>query len=366
MDIDTCKNRLLPYMKGVGVGKSGARSLDRESARQAMLALLAGDFHPVTFGAFFMGLRYKGESPEELAGFLDAMNQHTLVCRKPAPDGLLNCAGAYDGKARTINVSIPAALVAVAAGVPVALHGARDIPTKHGMTNGHVVQALGVNLAASVEDAGAILHQAGITFVEQVIFHPALHSLLEMRNQMGKRTILNTMETLSNPFGARSHLGGFFHDAYAELIGNALNNGCTAFERATFVKGIEGSDELRPGVMYLARIVEGSFSIESVDSEKMGLPVHISDLSAPAGDVDQRTKISAGRILDLLEAPDGDSSFRNAVLLNGAVRLYAGNRTMSLGEAIALAEDALSSGRAGEVLKRWKTVSAAHSSSSTA
>ncbi len=171
---------------------------------------------------------------------------------------------------------------------------------------------------------------------------------------MGKRTILNTMETLSNPFGATSHLGGFFHDAYAELICSALQTGCTAFQRATMVKGIEGSDELRPGAMLVARLVDGEYVTETVDSDLLGLPVHISELSAPTESVEERVAFSVGMIDELLGSPKGESGYRNAVLLNAAMRMYASGRWDSMGEAVAVARDVLESGAAGEVLTKWK------------
>lgn len=347
-------NELLPFIKGVGVGKNGARNLDREAAGQAMAALLTGAFHPVTFGAFFMALRYKGETHEELAGFLDAMIRSTRVSRAPAPNGLLNCAGAYDGKARTCNVSIPAALLAVAAGVPIALHGARNIPTKHGMTIAHVLEALGIDTTKTLEAATEDMHAVGIAYVEQIAFHQGMHALLEMRNQMGKRTILNTMETLSNPFGASNHLGGFFHDPYAELVCRALQTNCTTFKRTTLVKGIEGSDELRLGAMHIARLVNGVYSSETVDSDMLGLPAHISDLSAPTESVDLRVGFSLQKILDLLDTPRKESSFRNSVLLNGGIRIYAGGLASNMQDAVAIAAETLNGGGAKEVLIRWK------------
>ncbi len=347
-------NKLLSFLKDVGVGKNGARSLDREAANQAMTALLTGAFHPVTFGAFFMALRYKGETDEELAGFLDAMNHSASASHMAPPEGLLNCAGAYDGKARTCNISIPAALIAVAAGVPIALHGARNIPTKHGMTIAHVLEALGISTTRSLEMATEDLHAVGIAYVEQSAFHHGMHALLEMRNQMGKRTILNTMETLSNPFRASSHLGGFFHDPYAELVMRTLQAGCTTFKRATLVKGIEGSDELRPGVMHMTRLVDGVYASETVNSDLLGLPVHISELSAPTESRELRVSVSIQKILDLLDAPQQESSFRNAVILNGGIRIYAGGLTSNLLDAVKIAMETVNGGGAKDVLVRWR------------
>lgn len=347
-------NDLLPFMKAVGVGKNGAKNLDWEAADHAMTALLTGAFHPVTFGAFFMALRYKGETAEELAGFLDAMGRTMQPPKDAGPEGLLNCAGAYDGKARTCNVGIAAALVAAAAGVPMALHGALGIPTKYGMSTAHVLEALGVDTTRPLDAVSEDLHTVGIGFVRQPAFHKGLHALLPMRAEMGKRTILNTMETLSNPFGASCHLGGFFHDPYAELVCHALQSGCTLFRCTTLVKGIEGSDELRPGRMNVARLVDGVYENEVVDSDELGLPVHISDLAAPTESVERRVEYSAQRIRDLLDSPRQESGFRNAVILNAGVRLYATTKASTMKEAVGVATDVLSSGAAKQVLSKWK------------
>ncbi len=348
------ENALLPFMARVGVGQTGSKQLSREEARQAMEAVLGGNFNPVTFGAFFMGLRYKGETPTELAGFLDAMYAAQQPVGVDAPEELVSCAGAYDGKARTCNIGIAAALVTAAAGVPMALHGTRGVPTKFGMTTSHVLEALGVNVARSLQAVTEVLHSVGIGYIDQSVFNPAMYDLLPYRSQMGKRTILNTMETLSNPFGARVHIGGFFHDAYADLICQALQQDDMPYQRAILVKGIEGSDELRPGGVYVAELINGSYERKPVDSEALDLPIHISELSAPTDSLESRVEVSAARIRELLTSPRQESAFRNAVLLNAGLRLYAGGKSADIASGIALAVETLHSGAASNVLQSWQ------------
>lgn len=242
-----------------------------------------------------------------------------------------------------------------AAGVPIALHGARQVPTKFGMTTSHVLEALGVCTLRSLDGVNDDLHSIGIGYVEQSAFHAGLHALLAFRGQVGKRTILNTMEALSNPFGAASHLGGFFHDAYAELVCRTVQSNCTQFKRVVLVKGIEGSDELRPGAMFIAKLIDNEYQTERVDSDLLSLPVHISELSAPTDSLEQRTEISAERILKLLDEPEAESAFKNSVIMNAAIRIYAAGRTGSVAEGIGLATDALKSGGAKRIFDIWRT-----------
>jgi len=344
-------------MKAVGVGKNAAKNLDRTSADAAMTALLTGEFNPVTFGAFFMAMRYKGETPEELAGFLDALNRTAYEVDEPPVENLLSCAGAYDGKSRTCNVSIPAALVTAAAGVPIVIHGSIGTPTKFGMTSDHVLRALGVATDSTTAEVGNAIRAHGIGYIAQKQFLPRLYALLPMRNEMGKRTILNTLETLTNPMKAANHIGGFFHDAYAELIGNALKLDCSKYQRATLVKGIEGSDELRPGGVFIGRLVDGEYFIEAVNSDELGLPVHISELSAPTESVEQRVAVSVTKINELFDQPKRDSGFRNAVLLNAAVRIYTAGKCGTIAESVEAGRAALESGAASDLLSKWQALS---------
>lgn len=357
------QNVLLPFMAKIGIGKTGSKNLTREEAREAMTAILRGEFDPVTFGAFLMGLRYKAESPEELAGFVDAMlevQQQTMAAAgisnddSAAPEGLISCGGAYDGKSRTCNVAIAAALVTSAAGAPVILHGTRGVPTKFGMTSSHVLEALGINVRKPLGAVADELNAIGISYTDQAELNPALHALLVLRSHVGKRTMLNTIEALANPFGARYLVAGFFHDAYADLIGGALAMEGMPVRRAAVVKGIEGSDELRAGGVFYVEVSEGQFHRRSINSDELGLPIHISELSARGKTVDERTAISLVKIRDLFANPQTDSAFRNAVLLNAGLRLYVAEKVGSVEEGIALALEALNSGEAGEKLRFWQ------------
>jgi anthranilate phosphoribosyltransferase len=337
---------LQSFMGKVGVGKSGSKNLSREEARDAMRSLLAGRFHPVTFGAFFMALRYKGETSDELAGFLDAMYEAknaALVTALGAdtaavPAGLLSCAGAYNGKSRTLNVGLAAGLIVAAAGVPVIFHGARGVPAKFGMTISHILEALGIKVRAHPAAVLESLHSAGIGYIDQAELNPAFHALLPFRVPMGKRTILNTMELLSNPFGARYHVGGFFHDPYATLMGEALTRDGMPFSRAALVKGIEGSDELRPGGVFYADVNNGRFELQQINSDELGLPIHISQLSARADSVADQVKLSLDALDTLMRNPLQDSPYRNAVLLNAGLRLAVAGKAADVSAGISRAK----------------------------
>lgn len=340
-------------MKYLGTGKTGSRDLSREDATAAMNAILDRRFHPVTFGAFFQALRHKGEALDEVAGLMDSLALRTLQTGIPMPANTVDCAGAYDGKQRTLNIGLPAALVTAAAGVPVLLHGNRDVPTKCGMTTSHILERLGIDWMRSSTEAAADLHNHGIAYLHQPVFHPGLDALLPLRRAMGKRTILNSIEPLLNPLGARMHVGGFFHDAYAEMLCRASAVANTGFDRVVLVKGIEGSDELRPGVMTFCELNHGEVQTHATDSMALGLHAHISELALTIHDIDAAATENAARIKDVLQGAD-TPAYRNSILLNAAVRLYTAGAASTLADAVPIAVEALESGRAAERLLAWQ------------
>lgn len=347
-------NRLLPFLAKVGTGEKGAKDLSYDEAREAMTAILDGAFHPVTLGAFLVAERWKPETAAELAAFADALAERLQRPALPrSVPGLLDCAGAYDGKTRTLNIGIPAALVAAGAGVPVLLHGAKGIPTKAGMTPAHVLARLGIAPLRTPDEALSDLERGGIAYLHQPAFHPSLHALLASRIAVGKRTFLNTIEPLVNPLGAAAHVGGFFHRPFGERICHALNRSNLGFARAVMVEGIEGSDEIRPGRAAVAELRDGEVRTYPVESAALGLTWRMSDVAASSVGAEAMATESALRIRAVLRGEDR-SGYRNAVLLNAALRIYASGRAATWEEGALLARRSLDSGEPWERLQRWR------------
>lgn len=350
-------NRLLPFIARVGSGHKGAKDLTYDEAREAMNAVLDGAFHPITLGVFLLAERWKEESPEELAGFADAMRERCITPPTPLP-GALDSAGAYDGKTRTLNIAIPAALLAAAAGQPVLMHGATGIPTKMGVTTAHVLERLGIPVGDSPAQARDRLERTGLAYLHQPAFNPAVHALLELRLNVGKRTLVNTVEPLASPLGAGSHIGGIFHLNYGPLVAqSAAHAQVRPFARVLIVQGIEGSDEIRPGKAQLSEWRAGGEVVSTqVDSAALGLDCAIADANASEREPETLIAESAQRIESLArgEAPTG---YRDLVLLNAALRLYAGGLASTMEEGTQQARRALDNGGVGRVLTAWREAS---------
>src|SRR5438046_10716870 len=101
------------------------QTLSVDEAQAAMGAVMDGEATPAQLAALLVSLRMRGETIEELAGFATAMRDR--VVRVEAPPGTIETCGTGGDGSGTINISTAAALVAAAAGVPVAKHGNRAV-----------------------------------------------------------------------------------------------------------------------------------------------------------------------------------------------------------------------------------------------
>ena len=119
-------------------------------------------------------------------------------------------------------VSAAAGVVVAAAGVPVAKHGNRSISSKSGA--GDVLEALGVNISADPEVVEKCVEEVGIGFMFAPHFNPAMKYVGPVRNEMGIRTVFNTLGPLSNPSRAKAMVVGVYSPSLTEVIAGAMVN----------------------------------------------------------------------------------------------------------------------------------------------
>ncbi|HJV95485.1 MAG TPA: DNA-binding protein YbiB, partial [Albitalea sp.] len=112
------------YIKEIGRGKEGARSLSQPQAYDLISQVLDGRVTDLEIGAFAMAMRIKGESTAELTGFLDAVQERCIPLHPSAPMVVLP---SYNGARKLPNLTTLLALLLAQEGVPVLVHGpARD------------------------------------------------------------------------------------------------------------------------------------------------------------------------------------------------------------------------------------------------
>ena len=144
-------------------------------------------------------LRAKGETADEIAGAAMAMRKHMTRIRSSRL-GLVDTCGTGGDGSGTFNISTAAALVAAAAGVPVAKHGNRSITSRSGSAD--VLASLGVNIEAPVATVERCLDELGICFCFAPQLHTAMKHVAPVRKKLGVPTIFNLLGPLCNPAGA--------------------------------------------------------------------------------------------------------------------------------------------------------------------
>ncbi|MGB2693739.1 MAG: anthranilate phosphoribosyltransferase [Dehalococcoidia bacterium] len=350
---------LKPLLRDLGQGPTRGRSLTREEARYCLDLILDGRATPAQAGAFLLLQRYKGETPDELLGFVDAVrarpSTHLL---RPKVDGLLDVGSPYDGRLRHIFISPAASIVAAACGVPVLMHGERDMPPKHGATVGDVLDALGIATDLPPDAVERGIGEIGIGYLRQRRFAPELVDVKWLREEITLRSPLNMVEKMYDPANAPYHLIGLTHLPYLEKLASALTT--MGFHKTALVQGLEGNEDLPTN--RAARVIEFVQGEEErneyrVNAADYGLtPAVAEDVAigeGPAG------RPSAERSAQLtLQALQGDApaAWRDLVAFNAGFRVYLAGRAPDLAGGIAAAQEALSSRSAWHVLERWRAM----------
>ena len=327
----------------VASGPRTSEDMTREQAREAFTRLAYGAPAPSTAGAFLVANRWKSNTPTELAAFVDAMREE---CELAEPDvDPVDCGANYDGKAGTALLGVAAGVTAAAAGTPVVIHSGDRTPTKNGDAYKHVLDELGVETDLAPEASAAMVDETGFGFYYQSRFNPLVADLREIRDQLGVRTPINTVETLANPANADVHLGSFFHLPFAKRVTNTLRESETqSVSRVLMVQGLEGYDDVRPGYTKTAEWRGGDIEEDAIETAAFGMDVERADL-----EVDD-TATDSARVTEDVLAGERDGAFAAAVALNAGLRIYAGGGADTVAEATDAARDAVADGSTADVL----------------
>jgi anthranilate phosphoribosyltransferase len=319
--------------------EGGTLTLDDASA--AMGAVMDGEATPAQLAALLMGLRMRGETVDELAGFATAMRQRVL--RVEAPEGAIDVVGTGGDGSGTFNISTTAALVAAAAGVPVAKHGNRAMTSRAGSAD--VLDALGVRIDHDAASAGAALREIGFAFLFAPNFHPAMKHAGPTRREIGVRTAFNLIGPLTNPAGTRRQLLGIGDAVLAARMAEVVR--LLGTER-TFVIHGDGVDELPLDGSGVAYIVAGdTIERHPIDAAALGFKrVATSRLSGGLPEDNARMTEA------VLRGEPG--SRRDVVLLNAGAALLVAGVVGQMEEGIERAALTIDAGLGIELLERLR------------
>ncbi len=200
-----------PFVRILGKGKTGSRSLTRAEACVAMTMILQGQVKEVQLGAFLMLLRVKEESAEELAGFVEAARAAIAAPTDLAVD--LDWSS-YAGKRRQLPWFLLSALTLADHGLRIFLHGTGGHTSGRLYTEG-ALTALGITPCQNWAEVGAALDSSRFAFMPLRYLCPPLQRLIDLRRDFGLRSPVHTLVRLLNPLAAQYGLQSIFHPPYA-------------------------------------------------------------------------------------------------------------------------------------------------------
>ncbi len=320
---------------------SERKNLSMEQAEGAIASIFT-DATDAQIGAFLMGIKMKGETTDEIAGFARGMR---AAARTIAPDvagTLVDTCGTGGDVHNTINVSTAAAIVTAAAGIPVAKHGNYAITSKSGSAD--VLKALGIKIDLQPERVSECIEKVGIGFLLAPVFHPAMKRVAMPRRELGVRTVFNILGPLTNPAGAKAQVIGVFDPALCETLARVL--ALLGSKRAMVVHG-DGMDEIsNVGETVVASLECGEVSTYTVKPEDFGIE------RAVIGDIAGGTPEENARdIVSIFEG--GAGAKRDVVVLNSGAAIYVSGTVSDLAAGVRKAEEVIDSGAALRKLREF-------------
>ena len=320
--------------------------LTTAEAAAAMDTIMKGEAAPAQIAGLLVGLGMKGERPSELVGLAQTMRANAVAVTPP-PGPVFDTCGTGGDRSGTFNISTASALVLAAAGMRIAKHGNRSVSSQCGSAD--VLEALGVNIAATPVVVEECLAEAGVAFLFAPTFHPAMKHAAQARKDLGVRTAFNLLGPLTNPAKPTRQIVGVPRPELTELLARSL--ALLGSERAWVVHGADGLDELSTtGYTKVSECRGDAVQTFYVHPADFGLAKATPE-SLKGGDA----QTNAAIVRAVLGGETGHQ--RDIVLLNAGAALFVAGQAETVKAGISKAAAAIDSGKAKETLARLVEVS---------
>ncbi len=298
-------------------------------------------------------LALKGETPGEIAGFVEAFLEHAINPHLGLLDldgPTLDVCGTGGDQLDLFNISTTAMFIAAAAGAVVVKHGNRGITSKSGGAD--VLEALGIRIDLPADEFRNCVEKAGIGFMFAPLYHPAFKAVVAVRKSLaaqGVKTIFNLIGPLLNPARPQCQLIGVFNrdlcPAFAEILQRLgrdsawVVHGTTGDGRAVDEVSLMGSTRIIKSGLYQ------DLADEEVHPRDFGMkPVEVAELQG--GDARANAVI-----LEAILAGRETGPKRDMVLMNAGAALACAGLADDMGDGIEISREMITSGAALEKLR---------------
>ncbi|MGE0561533.1 MAG: anthranilate phosphoribosyltransferase [Flavobacteriales bacterium] len=312
--------------------------LSASEAFSVMSKLGDGAYNDSQKTALIIALSSRDLSLEEIAGFRNALLELSVKTTLTSYNAIDLCGTGGDEK-NTFNISTLASFVVAAAGYKVAKHGNYGVSSISGSSN--VLEKLGYKFSADSSKLERELNELNICFLHAPLFHPALKNVSDTRKQLGIKTIFNSLGPLVNPARTQKQFVGVYNLKLARLYHYLLQQDAKDY---VVVHALDGYDEisLTSSVQYFSSTGE-----QLLEPINFGLGINTQQQLYGGETLDD-----ALAIFKKVIANEGTTAQTNAVLANAAAGIQCFENNKSLTECVAIAKEAIVSGKANQLLKK--------------
>lgn len=335
------KHTLKKYIFKVIDGKN----LSQKESFDAMNCIMSGNATDSQISSLITALRMKGETIDEITGFAKVMREKSKKIMHSNPT--VDIVGTGGDMANTFNISTTSSFVIAGANLKVAKHGNRSVSSKSGSAD--VLEALGVKIQMTPEQASSCLDECGISFLFAPSFHGSMKFASTPRREIGVRSVFNILGPLSSPALAEYMILGVYDEELLEPMAKVLIN--LGIKGAMIVHSNDGLDEISVSDnTKICEIQNNKLIKYELDPRDYG--IELSNKSDVVGGDAKDNSIITLEILNGIEGPT-----RDIVLINSGCAIYISGKANSIEEGIEMARKSIDSGAALQKLEELKSFS---------
>lgn len=315
-------------------------NLSREEMAQIAGQIFDGQLTDAQISSFLTSMKIKGETPEEMAGLAETIQQKAVIIQNAPVHAMDNC-GTGGDRSNSFNISTTSAFVLAAGGVPMAKHGNRSVSSRSGSAD--VLEILGIQLAVSPEKISYLLNEVGIAFLFAPHMHPKMGYVMKVRKELATPTILNLIGPLTNPVKLETQLLGTYRRDLVRATAETL--GKLGRKQGIVVCGAGGMDEANlSGVTHCALLKDNKVTEFEFKPEDLGFT------RQPISAIQGGTPEENAEILKSVLRNEA-SVYLDTVLLNAGLGFLASGKAETLDAGIQLARECIASGAAYDKLQ---------------
>ena len=308
------------------------QSLNIEESMYIFDKIMSGELDDIKITSILIGLKLKGETKEEIIGAAKVMREKSLKIN--SPQNTVDTCGTGGDMKDTLNISTSAAIVAASAGIKIAKHGNRSVSSKCGSAD--MLEDMGIKITSDTNELENSLINQNFCFLFAQNHHSAMKNVINVRKNLGTRTIFNLLGPLTNPANAKIQLLGVYSKELVSMHCNCLKE--LGSERALVVHGLDGLDEISLSDKTLINELKDNKINEFVFDPKDYGYDYIKIEEIKGGNPD----FNSYAFLDMING--NNEPYQNIVAINAGAAIYLSGKAKNLKEGFKIAHKVLDEG----------------------